>query len=144
MKTESRIDIILNKMNTRAFSMLAALIMILGGIYMCFEDLRVNGKIDLKTALVEGQIETGSLGLMVMFLGAIVILVLNYKSQPFKGQEVQISINGNQITGKGLSYRKLKEIVAVATDKEPEGETETHNQANSADAKSRGAPRSVK
>jgi hypothetical protein len=104
---------------------------------MCFEDLRVNGKIDLKTALVEGQIETGSLGLMVMFLGAIVILVLNYKSQPFKGQEIQISINGNQITGKGLSYRKLKEIVAVATDKEPEGDT--HNQANSDDAKSRAA-----
>ena len=137
MKKESYIYLILNRINIRALSMLAALIMILGGVYMCFEDLMANGKIDLKTAIFEGQIETGSLGLMAMFLGVTVILVLNYRSQPYKGQEVQININGNQITTKGLSYRKLKEIVSIATNKGPE--IETHNNANSADAKSRAA-----
>lgn len=139
MKTESFTEIFLNKINTRACSMLAALIMILGGVYMCFKDLTANGKIDLKAAVLQGQIETGSLGIMAMFWGVIVILVLNYRSQPYKGQEVQININGSQITAKGLSYRKLKEIVSVATNKELESEIQPHNKAKSADAKSRAA-----
>lgn len=48
MKKDTYTDKILDKMNGRAFSIIAALIMILGDIYMCFKDLTANGKIDLK------------------------------------------------------------------------------------------------
>ena len=108
---ESIINRLIDKLSIRAFSMLAALILIVGGIYMCFEGLQAKGKIDLQTALVEGQIETGSLGLMAMFLGVIIVLSLNLFGQRFKGQEVHIIKNGNTFVGKGLSYRKMKEIV---------------------------------
>jgi hypothetical protein len=112
---KSRIDIIIEKFNTRGLSMLSAMILIISGIYMCFHDLKATGKIDLKTTFVEGQIETGSLGLMAMFLGVFIILALNYRSQPFKGQEVELVVNGNQIKTKGLSYRKLKELISATT-----------------------------
>lgn len=97
---------------------------------MCFKDLKTTGKINIKAAFVDGQVETGSLGLASMFLGVIVILILNhrsepYRSEPYKGQEIEININGNNITAKGLSYRKLKEIVAIASVNS--AATEKHN-----------------
>lgn len=109
----TRIDTIIEKINTRGLSMLAALIMIAGGIYMCIKEITTTGKIDLKTAFLEGQIETGSLGLMSMFLGVVVILALNYRSQPYKGQEVELVLDGTEVKAKGLSYRKLQEIVSA-------------------------------
>lgn len=129
---KSRIDTIIEKFNTRGLSMLSAIILIISGIYMCFHDLKATGKIDLKTTFVEGQIETGSLGLMAMFLGVFIILVLNYRSQPFKGQEVELIVNGNQIKTKGLSYRKLKELVSATTNDSVENVT--HNKALKSDS----------
>lgn len=115
MNETTIIDEILHKMNVRSFSMIASLILIVGGIYMCFHDLVSNGKIDIKAVFVDGQIETGSLGLMAMFLGVIIVLALNYRGQPYKGQEVNINLNGNEISTKGLSYRKLRDIIKAAS-----------------------------
>jgi hypothetical protein len=103
---------LLEKLNTRAFSMLCAIILICSGAYMCFIDLNVKGVIDIKSTIVEGKIETGSLGLMAMFLGVIIVLSLNL-NKPYKGQEIKIVTNGHEVTGTGLSYRKMRELVAI-------------------------------
>lgn len=122
---ESRFDNLLEKLNTKAFTMLSALILIVSGIQMCLCGLNETGSINLKTTFFEGEIETGSLGLMAMFLGVVIILALNFKSPPCKDQEVKIIINGNQVTGKGLSYRKLKELITIAA--EDSNKTNSHN-----------------
>jgi hypothetical protein len=126
------------KLNVRAFSVLCALILICAGAYMCFKDLSATGTIDIKAAFMQGKIETGSLGIMAMFLGVLIVLALNL-NKPYKGQEIRIVINGHEITGKGLSYRKMRELVAAATQKAPESKLEITQPVNSADPKSRAA-----
>lgn len=105
----------IDKLNVKSFTILSSLILIIGGLVLCLKDLRVNGSINIKTALVEGQIETGSLGLMIIFLGVFVLIIVNLKKTiiPFDNQVVELTINGNKIKTKGLSYRKLKEISAM-------------------------------
>lgn len=109
---------IIDKFHTRSFSMLAALIMIISGIFMCFKDLKATGVINIKAAFIDGQIETGSLGLLTMFLGVITILILNISTNKYKGQELSVTINGKTIKGKGLSYRKVKELLSVGKNDE--------------------------
>lgn len=51
---------ILAKSNTRAFSMLCAIILISDGLSMCAFGLSGSGSIDLKAASFEGNLRTGS------------------------------------------------------------------------------------
>ena len=107
------------KINAKAVSLGCALILICSGIYMCARGLSTTGSINLKLALVQGQIETGSLGLFAMFLGSFIVMLMNVR-KPYAGQEVRILANGHEIIGKDLSYRKLAELlqslpVAVVT-----------------------------
>jgi len=123
------------KLNTRAGSMLGALILLCSGVYMCFSDLSAKGAIDLKAAFIEGKIETGSLGLMTIFFGVVIILALNL-NKPYKDQEVKLIINGNEISGKGLSYRKLKELINSASFTEDVSvEQKSPNKVNPDDAR---------
>lgn len=117
------IDDLLVKLNTRAVSMLCALVLICSGVYMCISDITSTGSINIKAAFVEGRIESGSLGLMAMFLGVLVVLAVNLH-KPFKDQEIKLTLNGNEVVGKGLSFRKMKEIVNAASsaDVVPESE----------------------
>ena len=106
--------------------MLCALILICSGVYMCILDLRATGAIDLKAAFFQGSIETGSLGLLAMFLGVIVVLALNL-NRPNKGQEFRIVLKGREISASNLSYRKLRELISIAA---AEGEKGTAEEAN--------------
>lgn len=110
----SVIDKILLKITVRSFSIIGALILIISGIYMCLNDLAGTGRIDVKAVFIDGQIETGSLGLMTIFLATIIILALNYGNRPRKGEKVTIRKGDFEITTNDLSYRKLSEIIAYA------------------------------
>jgi hypothetical protein len=112
------IQYFLSKLNTRAGSVLCAFVLICAGIYMCFSGLTATGSIDLKAALFEGQVKTGSLGILSMFLGVVIILTLNVTgTKPYDGQEIKLIVNGSEIVGKGLSFRKLRELVRLANTK---------------------------
>jgi hypothetical protein len=102
---------ILERFNTRAASMLCAFVLICAGIYMCLAGLSASGSINVKAAVLEGKIETGSLGLLAMFLGALIVLAMNIR---YGNQEIKLSVNGNEITGRGLSYRQVRELVEAA------------------------------
>ena len=96
---------------------------------MCIRGLAATGSIDLKSAVFEGKIETGSLGLLAMFLGVVIVLVMNLRS-PFKGQEVRLVVNGNKISAKGMSYRKLQELVRAASGNESQESAQERNAVN--------------
>jgi len=113
MTRDELISYVLAKLNTRSASMLCAVVLVCGGICMCFADLTSKGSIDLKAAILEGNVETGSLGIMAMFLGVVIVLALNL-TRPYSGQEVKLVINGNEITGTGLSYRKMHDLIQAA------------------------------
>jgi hypothetical protein len=113
-------DYFQSKVTVRAGAVLCAFVLICGGMYMCFSGLNAKGSIDVKAAVIEGHIETGSLGLFAMFLGVVIVLALIFsKHRPYEGQEIKLVVNGNEITGKGLSYRKMRELVQVANSESP-------------------------
>lgn len=115
---------LLTKFNTRAFSMLTAIMLTVGGIAMCFSQLNQTGEINIKAAFVEGKIQTGSLGLMTVFFGVMIVLAMNL-NRPYKGQEIRILLDGKEVSGKGLSYRKVRELMAVITEAEKAGADKT-------------------
>ncbi|MBN2715963.1 MAG: hypothetical protein JXX14_08905 [Deltaproteobacteria bacterium] len=112
MLNQNTIELVLAKINVRAFAALGGLILIIGGIFMCMSGLSATGVIDLRSAIVEGKIETGSIGLMSMFLGVILMMVLNIKWRRSAGPEpIKISIEGDKIECEGFSHSKLAKVL---------------------------------
>jgi hypothetical protein len=110
-------DQVLKKLNTKAFSVLGGLFLIAGGFVMCIFGLTADGSIDLKSAFLDGNIKTGSVGLMSMFLGTVLLTFLNLPFRSYKGEEVKLIVDGHEVTTKGVSYRKLQEVIkAVRND----------------------------
>jgi uncharacterized membrane protein YgaE (UPF0421/DUF939 family) len=109
--------------------MLCSFVLICSGVYMCIRGLAATGSIGIKSAVFEGKIETGSLGLLAIFLGVVIVLVMNLRS-PFRGQEIRLVVNGNEISAKGISYRKLQELVRAASGNEYREAARERNAAN--------------
>lgn len=110
-KEFSLINFIKDKIHSRSISMISALILIVSGVVMCAKDMAVDGSINVKSAFIEGALETGSLGLMVIFVGLIIIIGLNFDTKPYKGQEIELEFDGIKLKGKGLSQHKIKELI---------------------------------
>ena len=91
--------------------MISALVLIISGVVMCAKDMSVDGKINVKSAFIEGSLETGSLGLLVIFVGFIIIIALNFDTKPYKGQEFELDVEGIKFKGKGLSQHKIKDLI---------------------------------
>jgi len=68
------LDKILSKINTNSASLFIAFVMSISGIYMCFQKLSHDGYIDIKSAVVSGRLETGSVGLLVIFISSIIVI----------------------------------------------------------------------
>ena len=110
---KSLIGHVLDKLHTRSVSLIIALVMVISGIYMCTKGIVEKGSINLKSSVVEGTIETGSLGLLVMFLGVIIILAALRRVHPHEGEEISVTIDGNEIKMKNLSKRKVDEVLGL-------------------------------
>lgn len=51
-------------------------LLVVSGIVMSFVGVESRGVIDIKSAVISGKVETGSLGLLLIFLGVILLIVL--------------------------------------------------------------------
>ncbi len=49
--------------------------LVISGVVMAFKGLTSTGVIDIKSALLSGKIESGSLGLFFAFLGIVLLIV---------------------------------------------------------------------
>ena len=65
---------IFSKINVKSGLLLVSLFLFISGISMCYSGLESTGSIDIKTSYMEGKLDTGSLGLLVIFLGVTVSL----------------------------------------------------------------------
>ena len=102
---------LLGKVHTRSVGVAIALLMIVCGIYMCVEGIREHGVIDLVIAFIEGHLETGSLGLLVMFLGVCIIALVLERVHPHTGEEISIKIDGVEICVKNLANGRMADLL---------------------------------
>ncbi len=110
---KSALEPILAKIHTRSVSVLTAFLMVLSGIYMCIQGIKDKGLINIKSSIVEGTIETGSLGLLIMFLGVVIIIAALKRVHPHEGEEIHLVVDGNEVKMKNLSKRKVDEIIST-------------------------------
>lgn len=104
---------IIQKVNVKSVSLAIALFLLSAGVYMCLKGIAHEGFIDIKSAVLSGKIETGSLGLIVIFLGTAIVLAVIKKSgimQEHKGERIEIEIGNRKIICENLSFRKVQEI----------------------------------
>jgi len=52
---------------------LVGAVLVIVGIIMVFNEINQSGVIDIKSAIISGKIESGSLGLLFSFLGVVLL-----------------------------------------------------------------------
>lgn len=109
----------IQKINVKSISLGIALFLMGAGVYMCLSELAHEGSIDIKSAVLSGKIQTGSLGLIVIFLGTAIVLAVIKRSgnmQKNKGERIEIEVGDKKIICENLSFRKVQEIRELMKD----------------------------
>lgn len=65
---------VIQRIETKALALLLALVLAIAGIAMIYSALRDDGVIHLRAALIEGELKTGSVGVLVLFLSTVITL----------------------------------------------------------------------
>jgi TRAP-type C4-dicarboxylate transport system permease small subunit len=97
---------VLSRFTWRAASFFIAFLLVSAGIVMCWAGLKEAGQIDLATPVVTGKIATGSLGLLVVFVGVFLALVTVIRRR----ERIEFSIRGRKVVFENVSYRKIEEV----------------------------------
>ena len=74
MSEPKLMDSILNRINSRSMAMAVAVFLISDGLFMLMRKIEGTGSIDMKTSFLEGKLESGSVGVLFMFCGFVLVL----------------------------------------------------------------------
>lgn len=113
---ESLAHLFVTKLNVKSALIFISLVLSISGIYMCFLELEATGAIDIKSAIFEGKINTGSLGLLVIFLS----LPVAFASKKISLQEKHVEIvHGDlKVTAANMEENEWQNIVACVKEHE--------------------------
>jgi len=64
---------IIDRFNLKSATIFFAFILTVAGILMIINDIKDKGIIDIKSAVLSGKLETGSVGLILIFLSVVVV-----------------------------------------------------------------------
>lgn len=105
-----------DKLNVKSGLLTISLVLCVAGLLMCFSGLQANGSIDVKSAILEGKINTGSLGLLVIFIS----LPLAYFAKQVSLQEKHVEFYHRdlKVTAANMSEREWAHIVNCVKDHE--------------------------
>ena len=79
---KDRFTQVLAKLNLTSAALLVSLAMMGCGTLMCLSGIRDEGSINLKASFLEGNLQTGSLGLVVIFVGAFLAMFSLARARP--------------------------------------------------------------
>ena len=119
-------ETLLEKLNVRSGSLALAGLMVVGGIAMALMGLRDDGQVDLRTPFLTGQLKTGSLGVLVMFLGFSVTLCVIFREwwgDKNRRQRIEVHFGQDQtLVWDGIPMYEVKamaELIQQASSKRP-------------------------
>jgi hypothetical protein len=89
----------------------SSLIINLTGCLLIYFGVRAEGSIDFKTAFLEGRLETGMVGLVVVVIGMIISLAV-LRTQKATGRTIEIDLpDGRKIYLKGVN--SMRDTIGV-------------------------------
>ena len=101
--SRSFLEIVLSKIHTRSSVATSALILNIAGCALIYVGVRATGVINLKTAIFEGRIETGMVGILVVLAGVALSYAI-LRGQRARDRMVEISLgNGRSIRLSGVA-----------------------------------------
>ena len=137
--TSEKIDLIISKINVKSVSIIISSVLIVSGIYMCFQQISHDGFIDIKSAVLSGKVQSGSLGLLVIFLGVAVILTVvkksGIKTTP-RVEKIELEMGNMKINCENISFRKVQELRELLKEADRTQNQTTIQGPNLANAKS--------
>ena len=91
--------------------MLFAFVLIISGIAMISQGMKDNGIIDLKSTILSGRLETGSIGLSLIFFSVILVFINTWIGN--KPHKIKVKKNGIEINWEGQirSSARMGEII---------------------------------
>jgi len=103
---------ILDRINVKSVSLLVAILMIMSGIFMIMLGIKDDGFVDIKSALVNGQIKSGFVGVILVFFGTLIVMTTLMTRRGL--HKVTIKNGKNTINWEGpvTSVKSLKEVSA--------------------------------
>jgi hypothetical protein len=129
---------IIRRINGRSIAFVVSLLTTICGIVMIFMDIKDQGFIDIKSSLVSGNLQTGFVGVTLLFFGCIISIVgFLTKSPPHK---LKIKKDSYELEWEGSVYsyesalNALKNLLEGVDNKDA-----LANKTNSADAENRAA-----
>jgi len=102
---------IISKLNVKSALLFLTFLLFSAGIYMCFLELQSTGTIDIKSTFVEGKITTGSVGLLVIFLGIPVALAAMKIS--LQGKTVEIIHKDLKVSAANMDEHEWRNILDI-------------------------------
>ena len=66
---------VVDRTGTKSIALLISAILAVAGVVMIGFGLRNDGSIDLKAAVVEGRLKTGSIGVLIIFMSTFIVLL---------------------------------------------------------------------
>jgi hypothetical protein len=97
------VEYFLRRINTRALTLLVALILSVGGLLLVYLGIKDDGFIDLKSAFIEGKLRSGLVGVTIIFLSVVLCLacvLVPIRKEPYT---IEISHGGHRIKWSGSS-----------------------------------------
>ena len=140
------LQIIIDKINVKSASLLISFVTIVSGIIMVILQIKDEGFIDIKSAVISGQIKSGFVGITLIFLGVVICLFCI----SFRGKtKLEVSKGDMKVSFSGaITHSILRNFINDAFCRFLGEELNTKegilndpmaNKANAADAKSRAA-----
>ena len=106
---------ILRKINDRMIAIVVALLLAVSGIIMIFKQIADNGFIDIKSPFLSGKVQTGFVGVSLIFFTVIIIAILFRKTEE-KDQEMSITVGELKVSYKNMGYEKVLELNSLIAD----------------------------
>ena len=107
---------VLWRLDAKAVAMLLALILGIAGICMIYSGIQDQGYIDVKSALVEGKLKSGFVGVIVLFMSMILAIACVVARAMAKPERLELKRGQCSITWQGDTVNFDHDLVKALVD----------------------------
>ncbi|MDK9708829.1 MAG: hypothetical protein OEL83_17440 [Desulforhopalus sp.] len=106
---------LIRKISDRMLAVIVCIILSVSGVVMIFKQIGDSGHIDITSPFLSGKIQTGLVGVSLIFFTVIIFAIIFRKTDE-KDQEMTITIGELNVSYKNMGYEKVLELNKLIAD----------------------------